>query len=112
MNPDLPNPEDSSPTGASPERDEMGHSTPRRATWMEKTAAVLFCVFCIELGLFLLVYPWLDNYWSRNWLLQLRPDWQPTLLSQQFRGAVSGLGILNIFLGFLEVMRLSRFARP
>ncbi|QOY85333.1 hypothetical protein [Paludibaculum fermentans] len=112
MNPELPNPDESTPSGLPPEAEETGQPTARRATWMEKTAAVLFCVFCIELGLFLLVYPWLDNYWSRNWLIQLRPEWTSMLLSQQFRGAVSGLGILNIFLGFLEVMRLSRFARP
>lgn len=112
MNPELPNREDSTPSGLPHDTEETGQPASRRATWMEKTAAVLFCVFCIELGLFLLVYPWLDNYWSRNWLIQLRPDWTPTLLSQQFRGAISGLGILNIFLGFLEVLRLSRFARP
>ncbi|WP_321473267.1 hypothetical protein [uncultured Paludibaculum sp.] len=111
MNPELPSHEEPRPSDAEPELEEARKGPPR-ATWVEKAAAVLFCVFCIELGLILLVYPWLDNYWNRNWLFQLRPDWQPLLLSQQFRGAVSGLGILNIFLGFLEVLRLSRFTRP
>ena len=81
------------------------------AMWMPKLSAILFCIFCLELGLFLLVYPWLGNLWNRNWLFSLRPEWQRFLLSEQFRGAVSGLGILNIFVGFLEITRLRRFSR-
>jgi hypothetical protein len=83
----------------------------RRPAWAEKLAAVLFCIFCLELGTFLLVYPWIDTLWNRNWLFQLLPDWRPVLLSQHFRGAVSGLGILNLFVAFLEIIRLRRFAR-
>ena len=83
---------------------------PVRATWMQKLSAILFCVFCLELGLFLLIYPWLGNLWNHNWFFTLRPEWQRFLLSEQFRGAISGLGILNLFIGFLEIVRLRRFA--
>jgi hypothetical protein len=78
--------------------------------WTHKLAAVLYCVFCLEVGIFLLVYPWMDA-WSRNWLFQLRPDWAPFLISEPFRGAVSGLGVLNLFIAVSEVFRLRRFAR-
>jgi hypothetical protein len=84
---------------------------PGGATWMQKLSAILFCVFCLELGLFLLIYPWMGSLWNHNWLFSLRPEWQKFLLSEQFRGAVSGLGILNLFIGFLEIIRLRRFAR-
>lgn len=113
MNPVPPQPDETRPPGAPvPVPGDLRPAEPRRAGWIEKTTAVLFCVFCIQLGLVLLVFPWVDSYWDRNWLFQIRPDWQPMLLSQQFRGAISGLGILNIFLGFAEVLRLARFARP
>jgi hypothetical protein len=82
---------------------------PQRARFTEKLSAVLFCVFCLELGLFLLIYPWLDTLWNRNWLFHLKPEWSPFLLSQEFRGGVSGLGMLNLFVGFYEVIRLRRF---
>lgn len=111
MNPVPPSPDEARSPATSPTPEEQRPETPR-ASWIEKTTAVLFCVFCIQLGVVLLVFPWIDSYWDRNWLFQLRPDWAPMLLSQQFRGAISGLGILNIFLGFLEVLRLARFARP
>lgn len=78
--------------------------------WMHKLAAVVFCIFCLELGVFLLVYPWLGHLWDRNWFLRLRPDWEPFLLSQQFRGAISGLGVLNLIIAFIEIFRLRRFA--
>ena len=83
---------------------------PPTATWMQKLSAILFCIFCLELGLFLLIYPWLGNLWNHNWFFHLRPEWQRFLLSEQFRGAISGLGILNLFIAFLEIFRLRRFA--
>ena len=84
---------------------------PEAPSWLRKFGAVLFCVFCLELGLFLLVYPWLGDLWDRNWLFSRRPELQRLFLSERFRGAVSGLGILNLIIGLLEVIRLRRFAR-
>lgn len=82
---------------------------PPRHTWFHKFSAVLFCVFCFELGLFLLIYPW-TGPWNFNYFVIARPEWREFLLSQQFRGAVSGLGVLNIFIAFGEVFRLRRFS--
>ena len=78
-------------------------------SWTEKLAAVLYCVFCFEVGIFLIVYPWMGA-WGRNYLFQTFPEWTPFLLSQQFRGAITGVGILNLFIAFGEVLRLRRFA--
>lgn len=82
---------------------------PRPITWVDKLTAILVCVFCFEVGAFLLVYPWM-NAWNENYLLQINSAWTPFLLSQQFRGAISGLGMLNIFIAISEVFRLRRFA--
>lgn len=89
---------------------EQNGKTPGAAGWMQKASAILFCIFCLELGLFLLVYPWVGDLWNHNWFITLRPEWQRFLLSEQLRGAVSGLGILNLFIGVMEVIRLRRFA--
>jgi len=72
-------------------------------------AAVLFCVFIFELGLFLLVYPWLE-LWNRNYLFEVFPAAREFMLSQHVRGAVSGLGILNLFIAVSETIRLRRFS--
>jgi hypothetical protein len=77
---------------------------------------VVFAVFSIELGIFLLIYPWLP-IWSQNWFFNLSPVLYRWFVSQQFRGAVAGLGVLNIFVGLVELGRFLRLlflrhARP
>lgn len=100
MNPESPHP----PAAAAPEQE------PRPASFLEKLSAVLFCIFCLEVGLFLLFYPWIDALWSRNWFLRLNPQCYALFMNEHFRGAVSGLGVLNLFIAFIEIMRLRRFA--
>ncbi|MBI5280312.1 MAG: hypothetical protein HY858_01430 [Candidatus Solibacter usitatus] len=98
------------PAGESSATPPADHAEPRRAQWAEKLAAILFCIFCLELGLFLLFFPWLGSLWNNNWFITLKPQWRTVLLSQEVRGAVSGLGILNLIVAFLEIIRLRRFA--
>ncbi len=73
-------------------------------TWMQRVSSVLFILLTLELGLFLLIYPWMDS-WDRNYLLALRPEWTDFFLSAQFRGALSGLGILNLMIAAGEFLR-------
>lgn len=84
---------------------------PPPANWLEKLSAVIFCIFCFEVGLFLLVYPWLDRLWSGNWFIARFPALRPLLLDEHFRGGLSGLGVLNIFIAIVETFRLRRFSR-
>jgi hypothetical protein len=86
-----------------------GPAGPPQAPWYAKAAAIVYCVFCFELGLFLLVYPWMDS-WNTNYFIVLAPGWREVLLSEQTRGAVSGLGVLNLLISFFEIYRLRRFA--
>jgi hypothetical protein len=77
--------------------------------WYHKMAGVMAAIFCFELGVFLLVFPWASE-WDVNYFAFL-PLWARTLwMSPYFRGAISGLGILNIYISFLEVFRLRRFS--
>lgn len=77
--------------------------------WYHKIGAVLFAIFCFELGVFLLIFPWTD-FWERNLFATLSPAAQQVWMNSYFRGLVSGLGLVNIFVSFLEVLRLRRFA--
>ena len=40
--------------------------TPPGPGWFQRLMSVLFIIFCFELGLFLLIYPWTDG-WSDNY---------------------------------------------
>jgi hypothetical protein len=78
--------------------------------WYHKFSAVLLIVLCLEVGLFLLVFPWTE-YWQNNYLATLVPQWRRYWLNAYLRGAVSGLGIANLYLSLVEIFRLRRFAR-
>jgi hypothetical protein len=86
------------------------HHTPDYR-WYHKVGAVLFAIFCFELGVFLLVFPWLD-FWELNFFATWRPELQRIWMNPYFRGSISGLGLVNIFVAFLEIIRLRRFASP
>jgi hypothetical protein len=57
---------------------------------------------CLEVGIFLLVAPW-SPLWTGNLLLVYYPALRPLYMSAFVRGAISGLGLLNLWLGFREV---------
>jgi hypothetical protein len=54
------------------------------------------------MGLVLVASPW-TNLWDTNQLLQLHPLLRVVVLSPYLRGAVSGLGLVNLLLAALEV---------
>jgi magnesium-transporting ATPase (P-type) len=85
---------------------------PPRHTWLDKATAVVWVIFCFELGAFLLVFPWLD-YWENSFFSNLGflgQGWEKIWDSPWFRGAVSGIGVVNLFISMVEVFRLRRFA--
>lgn len=87
---------------------EAGPETPSYR-WYHKFAAVLLAVFCFQVGVFLLSYPW-TGYWEQNFFATWMPATQQVWMNSYFRGTVSGLGLVNIFVSFVEVLRLRRFA--
>jgi len=84
--------------------------SPPRYHWYHKVSALIFIVFCLELGMFLLVFPW-SELWDRNILLSLVPEWHRYWDSAYLRGAISGLGVVNLYIALVEIFRLRRFAR-
>lgn len=95
-------------TGATASGEALNSNTvsPR---WYHKLGAVAGAVFCFELGVFLLIYPWLSSWDVQAAYL---PYWARGIwVSSYLRGAISGLGLLNLYISFAEVFRLRRFSR-
>jgi hypothetical protein len=63
---------------------------------------LLLTAFFFEAGLVLLIVPW-SVYWERNYFVQLVPMFEPFLTNTFVRGAVSGLGLVNLLAGFVEI---------
>ncbi len=60
-----------------------------------------------QLGFLLLLFPWLP-IWSRNYFVQ-EYSWVDTVAMNYFvRGAVSGLGWLNLSLAFWEIWHFKK----
>jgi hypothetical protein len=72
--------------------------------WLQRTFLVIYVLLCIWLGLLLVVLPW-SPLWSRNGLLVPWPGLRLLLQHGFVRGAVSGLGLIDIWLGVLEAVR-------
>ena len=63
---------------------------------------LLLVAFFIEIGLLLIVVPW-STFWDRNYFVYAWPTLRPVLTNDFVRGAVSGLGLVNLFAGLLEL---------
>jgi hypothetical protein len=63
---------------------------------------LLLTAFFFEAGLVLLIVPW-SVYWERNYFVQALPMLMPLLTNDFVRGAVSGLGLVNLVAGFVEI---------
>jgi hypothetical protein len=52
-------------------------------------------LFLLELGLFLLIVPW-TNLWQHNYFLFRWPELSSWITNYYLRGAVSGLGLIDL----------------
>jgi hypothetical protein len=87
--------------------------TPPGPGWFQRLSSVLFIIFCFELGLFLLIYPWTDG-WSDNYFAwaaggSVQTTWHSFWDNTYVRGCISGMGVVNLWIAVTEVFRM--FAR-
>lgn len=70
---------------------------------MNKVLRAIVIVLCFEMGALLLYLPW-SLAWEQNYFLSHFPTLMPVFLHPSFRGMISGLGVLDIFvaLSFLQ----------
>jgi hypothetical protein len=64
---------------------------------MNRVVSAILVVLCCMMGAVLFYLPW-TGVWEQNYFLSHFPSLMRILLHPSFRGAVSGLGILDIFL--------------
>jgi len=109
MMPNQPGREAASAAGGAPGRTPVMIQPPAYR-WYHKMWAVLLITFCVEIGCFLTIFPW-TSYWEINYFSQIAPGWHVLWYNAYLRGAVSGVGVLNLYIALVEVFRLRRFSR-
>jgi hypothetical protein len=71
--------------------------------WLHRTSVFLFVLISAVAGVLLVILPWTPE-WTDNYLLLSFP-WLRTFVSTGFfRGLCSGLGLLDIWIGFWEAL--------
>jgi hypothetical protein len=97
-----PVPEPLPPTSEA--RDPQATHIPSRAQiWVHRLLVLLFVFVCAAAGVLLVVLPWTPQ-WTDNTLLLRYPDLRTIVTHGFFRGLCSGLGILDIWIGFSEAI--------
>ena len=77
---------------------------PRKPPRLLRAILVLFTV---GLGLFLVMFPWSDS-WNLNYLQELIPGLQSYWDEPSLRGAVMGLGLVNLYVAAWQTVQLFR----
>jgi hypothetical protein len=88
------------PTAQTPNRPEP---VPRHVIWIHRISMVVFVVFCIELGLFIAVLPWM-SIWNSNSFVLTHPGLHEFIRNNFVRGAISGVGIIDLWIGIWEAV--------
>jgi len=72
--------------------------------WLQRMFLVTFCLFCMVIGMALVTLPWTPGWFEQGSVE--RWPWLQRILQQGFiRGVVSGLGVIDIWIGVQEAVQ-------
>lgn len=71
--------------------------------WMHRISVFLFVLVSAVAGVLLIILPWTPE-WTDNYLLLSFPALRSVISNGFFRGLCSGLGLLDIWIGFWEAL--------
>ncbi len=86
-----------------PSEEPKARESPRMQLWMHRLSVFLFVLTSAVAGVLLIILPWTSE-WTDNTLLLSYPGLRVVILSGFFRGLCSGLGLLDIWIGFWEAL--------
>src|SRR5271167_1609893 len=71
--------------------------------WLHRISVFLFVLISAVAGVLLIILPWTPE-WTDNYLLLSFPSLRSVVSNGFFRGICSGLGLLDIWIGFWEAL--------
>jgi hypothetical protein len=83
----------------------QGETAKRSApVWLQRLSLFVLVLFCVYLGVLVMVLPWWTRIWDRNEFILARPWLAAVLHNGAVRGLISGLGLLDIWIGISEAV--------
>ncbi len=95
---------------ARPELTPEISAPPARTKRRRVIVGLFFALLAFETGLFLIVFPWMEN-WEFNYFQGVFPSLERIWDDPYFRGALTGLGFVNLYIGALQIVYLIRRPR-
>ncbi|RXH57806.1 hypothetical protein [Granulicella sibirica] len=77
---------------------------PGAPVWLQRLSLFILVLFCIYLGVLVAVLPWWTRVWDHNMFLAARPRLAGVLHNGAVRGIISGVGLLDIWIGISEAI--------
>ncbi len=77
---------------------------PGAPVWLQRLSLFVLVLFCIYLGVLVTVLPWWPRVWNHNMFLDAHPMLAHILHNGAVRGVISGLGLLDIWIGISEAI--------
>ena len=97
-------PSETSTTLLEPPKSPVQHASHGRLQlWMHRISVFLFVLVSAVAGVLLIILPW-TTYWTGNELLLAYPGVLKVVDHPFFRGVCSGLGLLDVWIGFWEAL--------
>jgi hypothetical protein len=79
--------------------------------WLHRITVLMFVFVCAAVGVLLVILPWRPE-WTDNYLLLGYPALRTFLSNGFVRGLCSGLGLLDIWIGFWEAIHYHEGTQP
>ena len=84
-----------------------GPSDRPRVGWQRRLLRISIALFTFEVGIFLVIFPWTQS-WDINYFQSVNPTLQSLWHNDSFRGAITGLGLVNLYIACLQTVHSFR----
>ncbi len=95
---------DTAPPEDSGHPSNAGEDSAAAPVWLQRASLVMLVVFCVQLGILVAILPWWTRIWDQNLFINSRPALAAVLHNGAVRGLISGLGLVDIWIGISEAI--------
>ena len=91
------------PSPEPPPENSVTNSPGPKVGWQRRLLRISLALFTFEIGVFLIFFPWTTS-WDVNYIQRLTPWLQSFWQEPSFKGAVTGLGFVNVYIACLQAV--------